>query len=49
VVVLAAAVRALERVLTEVARVRLHGFTEREFSKAIKTLQVWQQQQQQQA
>jgi hypothetical protein len=34
--------------MTEVARVRLHGFSQREFSNAIKNMQVRQQQQQQQ-
>jgi hypothetical protein len=32
--------RALEAVLTELARVRLHGFSEREFNNAVKSMQV---------
>lgn len=32
--------RALEAVLTELARVRLHGFSEREFNNAVKGMQV---------
>lgn len=34
--------RALEAVLTELARVRLYGFSQREFNNAVKGLQVRQ-------
>jgi hypothetical protein len=32
--------RALECLLTEVARVRLHGFTDKEYERAVRNLQV---------
>lgn len=34
------ALRALETLMTEMARVRLHGFSQREFSNAVKNMQV---------